>query len=82
MIKKKKIMGWFSSEENTNTVVNVTEHVSAIALVILAITAVIYVLAKFISKHMQRTAATAANREVRLNNITATLPQIAASVTN
>lgn len=59
-------MSWFSSEVNT---VKITDHVSAIALVVLAAAAIIYMLGKFFVKHVQRTATAAASRETRLNNI-------------
>ena len=56
-------MGWFGSEDIIINV-NVTEHLSAGALVLIALCVVFYLIGKLVAKHMKRTATDAASREV------------------
>lgn len=60
-------MGWFSNDDEVQ--ITITDHISAIALMIIAIMAIIYTLGKVLAKHIKKTATTVANREVRLNNV-------------
>lgn len=60
-------MGWFSEEVVNN--VNTTDHVSAGALVMIAICVLFVIIGRLIAQHMRRTAAESATREVRLSTI-------------
>lgn len=64
-------MGWFGSDEiiNSNATNTNGELIGAIALVVLAIIALLYVLVKVYQSHLKRQVQQTTRKEIRLNNI-------------